>query len=428
MFAALYGLAAVMVLAGAWAVFAGWELLLLERGWSMLIAGATLATGGLVLGGVAAVAQALAKRLDALGEAVRAAARTQAPAFPKRPTPAEATGAPVARAEPVPPPPAREIEPKVPQKIPPQEPVAPAGPAPVAALGIGGVAAEAVAPGATRPAPEPEGGLPPLDLGTSEPEPEERGRVGEEPVEADLGERDRGEEERAEEERAEEERAETERATPVSDAVRAGEAAQPAPEPEPEDVATSPAPEPVPGAAAAAGPGIEEPVVGRRERGRIEAEAQALSRRLEESAAAFGVPAQPQAAPAPDAREEEAAGEEVDRLAAALSEPAPPREPGRALAEVAEETEAEAAPANAPEAEDAALGESPAEPAAEAPGAPVVVGTHVSGANRYVMYSDGSIEAETPEGRLLFGSIDELKGYIASAGQDPTGASQTEPR
>ena len=33
------------------------------------------------------------------------------------------------------------------------------------------------------------------------------------------------------------------------------------------------------------------------------------------------------------------------------------------------------------------------------------------------MFSDGSIEAETPDGTFKFGSLDELKEFIASGGE-----------
>jgi hypothetical protein len=46
-----------------------------------------------------------------------------------------------------------------------------------------------------------------------------------------------------------------------------------------------------------------------------------------------------------------------------------------------------------------------------------VVGTYDSGNNHYVMYSDGSIEAETPEGKFRFESLDELKAFIAGGGE-----------
>jgi hypothetical protein len=49
-----------------------------------------------------------------------------------------------------------------------------------------------------------------------------------------------------------------------------------------------------------------------------------------------------------------------------------------------------------------------------------VVGTYDSGGNHYVMFSDGSIEADTPNGVFRFASLDELKDFIASGGE--TGA------
>ena len=44
-----------------------------------------------------------------------------------------------------------------------------------------------------------------------------------------------------------------------------------------------------------------------------------------------------------------------------------------------------------------------------------VLGTHSSGANRYVMFSDGSVEAETPDGSFRFSSLDELQAALASS-------------
>lgn len=53
---------------------------------------------------------------------------------------------------------------------------------------------------------------------------------------------------------------------------------------------------------------------------------------------------------------------------------------------------------------------------AEAASAATVVGTYNSGGNFYIMYSDGSIEAETPAGKFRFISLDELKDFIAAGG------------
>jgi len=50
--------------------------------------------------------------------------------------------------------------------------------------------------------------------------------------------------------------------------------------------------------------------------------------------------------------------------------------------------------------------------------APDVVGTYKSGGNTYVMFSNGSIEAETPRGRFTFGSLDELKDFVRAGGEN----------
>ena len=61
--------------------------------------------------------------------------------------------------------------------------------------------------------------------------------------------------------------------------------------------------------------------------------------------------------------------------------------------------------------EQAVHGTPPADPA------PEVVGTYVSGGNTYVMFSDGSIEAETPRGRFTFESLEELKAFVEAGGE-----------
>ena len=55
-----------------------------------------------------------------------------------------------------------------------------------------------------------------------------------------------------------------------------------------------------------------------------------------------------------------------------------------------------------------------------------VVGTYNSGDNRYVMFSDGSIEAETPDGMFRFDSLEELKEFIASGGERRDGSGPTQ--
>lgn len=49
-----------------------------------------------------------------------------------------------------------------------------------------------------------------------------------------------------------------------------------------------------------------------------------------------------------------------------------------------------------------------------------VVGTYASGGNTYVMFSNGSIEAETPRGRYTFDSLDELKAFVEAGGESDT--------
>jgi hypothetical protein len=83
------------------------------------------------------------------------------------------------------------------------------------------------------------------------------------------------------------------------------------------------------------------------------------------------------------------------------SEPlAVPTSPGPVSSDVAEPT-----PPAAPDGQEAA-----------------VIGTYNSGGNRYVMFSDGSIDAETPDGVFRFQSLDELKAFIASGGEKPQGS------
>lgn len=89
-------------------------------------------------------------------------------------------------------------------------------------------------------------------------------------------------------------------------------------------------------------------------------------------------------------------------------------------------TEPASAPAPEPDAELASSQEEPAaseetnreEAAEEAPpSAATIIGTYNSGDNTYVMFSDGSIEAQTPGGVFRFQSLDELKAFIASGGE-----------
>ncbi|KAB0265271.1 hypothetical protein [Microvirga brassicacearum] len=78
-------------------------------------------------------------------------------------------------------------------------------------------------------------------------------------------------------------------------------------------------------------------------------------------------------------------------------------------------------PEEEPLVEAAAADES--EPTEPSEGPATVIGTYNSGDNKYVMFSDGSIEAETPQGFFRFGSLDELKEFIAAGGEGNSSAS-----
>lgn len=56
-------------------------------------------------------------------------------------------------------------------------------------------------------------------------------------------------------------------------------------------------------------------------------------------------------------------------------------------------------------------------PSVPEPAAREVVGRYASGGNTYVMYADGAIEAETPQGRFSFASLDELKAFVEAGGE-----------
>lgn len=65
-----------------------------------------------------------------------------------------------------------------------------------------------------------------------------------------------------------------------------------------------------------------------------------------------------------------------------------------------------------------ALLEEPAEQADEPKSEALqVVGTYASGANTYVMFANGTIQADTPRGQFTFQSLDELKQFVDSGGE-----------
>lgn len=94
--------------------------------------------------------------------------------------------------------------------------------------------------------------------------------------------------------------------------------------------------------------------------------------------------------------------------------PSPPREaapeePLGLRSSVVDEPEPAPAPAQPAEADPAA---------STAKGGLAVVGKYASGGNTYVMYSNGSIEADTPRGQFTFDSLDELKAFVEAGGEE----------
>ncbi|MEE7459315.1 hypothetical protein MPAR168_06860 [Methylorubrum populi] len=109
----------------------------------------------------------------------------------------------------------------------------------------------------------------------------------------------------------------------------------------------------------------------------------------------------PQVAHPQESHIEEATAPETIGLRSSLDEPAP---------EPAASDEAE------PAASHAETTEAAPDPERHA------VGSYASGANTYVMFSDGSIEADTPRGRFTFASLDELKSFVNAGGEETRGA------
>ncbi len=134
--------------------------------------------------------------------------------------------------------------------------------------------------------------------------------------------------------------------------------------------------------------------------------------------------------------------EEIEQLRPPPIEPEPVAQaacrPDLDVSHVASEPEPDIVPPNATVAETLSSATSVAEPGEPAlprepvlapdpvAGEPTVVGSYSAGENAYLMYSDGSIQADTPEGRYRFGSLDELKTYVAEGERKAQASSSNE--
>ena len=70
----------------------------------------------------------------------------------------------------------------------------------------------------------------------------------------------------------------------------------------------------------------------------------------------------------------------------------------------------------APPPETASFEEPPAPAPPRDPSQPHVVGRYSSVSGNYMVFSDGAVEAETPEGAYRFASLNDFKAYVASRG------------
>jgi hypothetical protein len=407
MVVALYLIALAMVVGGAAAAAQGYVYVMVEFGWSMLIAGSVVATGGAVLFGLAHVAARL-KRLEATANRAADRAGRGGVIFPEQPDTL-----------------ARLAGPAVPNMT------ATAG-AGLTGLGVSAVAAAAAAGSsdavsAPRPDREPEidretklepvaEAEPPLGV-----EPSGTSRFGDAPArELDLASAPEKRAEQSEPEAPEiasvpivarddlnetvEAEAPSEIAVTPKDRFSMDEAAlveiddlpkTPAPEIRPFPPQTEavdrlpPRPEPVEEEPAAPSTAEEEPPSrGFRLRDIF------ASRSSREERNPPPIPAPPPLPPF------------SMRVDPPLPVPPPPPEPEAPEPDIDRPDELDHAPERQL-------------PEGDASEEPVVVGTYMSGGNQYVMYSDGSIEAETPTGRYRFKSLEELKGFIETGAETP---------
>ncbi|MGV6873660.1 hypothetical protein ACUSIJ_13325 [Pseudochelatococcus sp. B33] len=444
-------LACLLIGSGLSAVFIGSGMIVLERGWSMVISGSVVATGGVLLLGIAMLIRELRRLPDRLadvlpealpshllysaddfaehpGEAADAHAARRpridpvVPAPPEPVAPAEPLNAEPRNAEP------RNAEPSVAESL-------AAGPLPAGPLAAGPLPAEP-----SVEAPDAPQAPPPRKTDSDASSEDGVEAAGSSALRIQISLHGNGRQDAI---RPEAEDRPAAIAPTTGDAGRSagadagkqprsfwsrlGRGEKPAPEKAPEPVAEADAPAPPPGPTAAER-ARERLAMADTPESRIDEAAQALQTK---DAAADARPADK--APTDDSPPDAGAADHSDakgaasataddgapsgKGAAGTGESAAPR--ASADSERADDSgpdEPEAASAK-PESDEA----TPPRPAGN--GAPAIVGSYRAGGNLYVMFDDGAIEAETPHGIFRFASLDRLKAYIAS-GEDPALAGQ----
>jgi hypothetical protein len=372
---ALVGLALAMIAAGLWSVIEGYGIIVLERGWALVISGATVASLGAVLLGIAVVAS----RLGAVrAELVRQRER-------------------MSRPEPNFPDPPSHVD-------------------PVLAVSSGLLAGGASDSAMPAPPPRPQPAAPAETIHPSDasyPNPVPPPTADRRSDEARIARR-----EEAAQRRARRGGRETEPAQPMSaGTLAAGAAAAVAAgavvsaglaavrgRGEAADAASPGEPIPHPRPAADAPPaqalrGLDQPFAGGPASDELLPDRDSGPAGVQRSSGSVSWPVVPGEPAGSEPAFPAGAG-----AAARAPEPAAPAEEDAPFATsapvVPDTSNADGTPGNGEES-------------------PAVLGTYNSGGNRYVMFADGSIEAETPDGTFRFGSLDELKAFIAAGGERP---------
>jgi hypothetical protein len=345
MIIALLALAVAMILGGLLAAVLGWDIVLVERGWTMVIAGSITAASGALLLGITAAVSKLVKiqaELMRLHAGLNEPDATQLPSSSELSVAALAGGMLGGMAGPK----AEEEQPTLPlfAKDAPANDIEPVRAA------ERDEAPEPVVPPALRAYPEPEA--------VREPDPASDDDLTEAKVPEFLF------AERYREDRYEEETYAPVRPPELDETLYARDPA----EEQGSDIVPEEPPEP-----------IQEPVQ---------------------------EPVPEPAAVIEDDRPAEAIVETRTELVPAIEEPAAQPDEERAETEERDEEPVVASAGDKADEERSDL---------------AIVGTYTSGDNTYVMFSNGSIEAQTPRGVFQFESLDELKAFIASGGESSKG-------
>jgi len=422
MIVAVFCVAAAMIAGGVWAVFTGWELIIIERGWTQVLLGGMLLTGGLLLGGIGVLAvhvKRLARSLDQISA-----------------KPALAKNGAVANRDAVPsPPPRQELrqEPRMDVAVRPAAVPAEDGPSPApsamsapAAIAVGAAAGAGTAAIASAIlSSSPESQPPPVEDEVADPDknitgaPDEAASSDrlfadfEEPMERGAG-----------DEAIPEPEGEDSTVLAMQDAdVAYGSGAEAEPDLQGEDDHVIPPIEEPPQIEQAAEPELEPEELYSAPLEESDGEAgleeggptfqPEVTGDFEEPPLAVEAPAE-DTTPNSFSVEPEGFDNVEERLTEETEFPQPEQESvpsdGSGQEAPGEEAGAESEPEQALQEEE---GSEP-EPLLRS-----LVGTYESGGNVYTMYSDGSIDAQTPSGNFHVSSLDELKNFIAEGGEDP---------